>query len=157
MLKSTFRKAVSSWAFVIVPALALMLIPPKMLHAQLAGQGQITGRVTDTTGAVIPHATVTITNSATGGKMIRSSSASGIYLASPLNPGTYQVTASAKGFATAVQKNITVNGTESVGLDIKMHIGTQSQTITVSAAPPMLKTTDASLGAIWWAGSCDGR
>lgn len=147
MLKNRAKKAMFSWALVIVPALALMLAPPAVLHAQLAGQGQITGRVTDTTGAVIPHATVTVTNVASGVKMVRSTSASGIYLASPLNPGTYKVTVEARGFATAVQDNITVNGTHSVGLDIKLQVGTQAQTVTVSAAPPMLDKTDATLGA----------
>lgn len=147
MFRKSLWKTMLPWALTLVPALALMLAPSTVLHAQLAGQGQITGRVTDSTGAVIPNATVTVTNVATGIKMVRSTSASGIYLASPLNPGNYQITVSARGFATAVQNNITVNGTESVGLDIKMHVGVQSQTVTVSAAPPMLQKTDASLGA----------
>lgn len=85
-------------------------------------------------------------NQATGIKMLRTTSNSGVYLASPLSPGTYIVTVSAKGFATAVQDNVTVNGTQSVGLDFKLKVGAQSQTVTVTTAPPMLKTTDATLG-----------
>lgn len=146
-----FENAVRKWAllcvFAAMPAFALLLAPPTLLHAQLAGQGQITGRVTDSTGAVIPHAAVTVTNQATGVKMVRSTSSSGVYLASPLNPGVYSVTVSARGFTTSIHDNITVNGTESVGLDVQLQVGAQAQTVTVSAAPPMIDKTDATLGA----------
>ncbi len=147
MLKNSARRGVLLCTLTVISTFALLFVTPTSLHAQLAGEGQITGRVTDTTGAVIPNATVIVINQASGVKMIRSTSASGVYLASPLIPGIYKVFVKARGFATAVQDNITVNGTESVGLDIKMQVGRQSQTITVTAAPPTLDKTDAMLGA----------
>ena len=147
MFRRAVRKTILLSAFAAICVVALTIVLSTMLHAQLAGQGQITGRVTDPTGAVIPKATVTVTNKATGVTMVRSTSTSGIYLASPLAPGIYKVAVQNKGFTTAVQDNITVNGTESVGLDVKLQVGMQTQTITVGAAPPMLEKTDATLGA----------
>lgn len=147
MLEFSVRKWALLCALAAMPAFALLLAPPAQLHAQLAGQGQITGRVTDSTGAVIPHAMVTVMNRASGVKMVRSTSSSGVYLASPLIPGVYTVSVSARGFAAAVHDNITVNGTQSVEIDVKLQVGTQAQTVTVSAAPPMIDKTDATLGA----------
>lgn len=146
-IKNLLQKSALGTALALVPAVALLLFPSTHLHAQLAGQGQITGRVTDSSGAIIPHATVTVINKATGVKMVRSTSSSGMYLASPLPPGIYSVSATSRGFATAVHDNITVNATESVGLDLKLQVGAQTQTVTVSAAPPMIDKTDATLGA----------
>ena len=103
--------------------------------------------MTDQTGAIIPNATVTVVENATGVKTVRTTSGSGVYLVSPLVPGHYTVTVVANGFATAVQDNINVNATESVGLDMKLSIGAQTEKITVTDAPPALETTDATLGA----------
>lgn len=147
MHRKTIFRRVLLLGMAVMPATVLLVTHPPQLKAQLAGQGQITGRVTDSTGAVVPLATVTITNVGSGVKMVRSTSNSGIYLASPLIPGVYRISVEAPGFKTAVQDNITVNGTESVGLDIKLQVGTEAQTVTVSAAPPMIDKTDATLGA----------
>src|SRR5664280_1863560 len=57
--------------------------------AQLAGQGSLQGTVTDSTGAVIPSATVTVTNTATHVSAVQKSSSAGFYNISPLAPGTY--------------------------------------------------------------------
>src|SRR5580704_3590009 len=70
-------------------AVALLLTLPVVLHAQTAGEGTISGTVTDTTGAVVPGATVTATNLATSVSFERTSSSSGLFSIAPLPPGTY--------------------------------------------------------------------
>src|ERR1700689_2874830 len=59
--------------------------------AQTAGEGSIEGTVTDSSGAVVPHANVTITNVATGVTTVRDSTSAGFFSISPVLPGTYTV------------------------------------------------------------------
>lgn len=115
------------------------------LFAQVGGDGSIQGRVEDPTGAVIPNATVTATNDGTGVANLRKATASGNYVISPLPPGHYTVQVTAKGFATLVQQNITVTATQTTALDLHLKVGAASQTVMVSAAPPMLDRTDGTI------------
>jgi Carboxypeptidase regulatory-like domain len=114
--------------------------------AQTAGQGSLQGTVVDASGAVIPDATVTITNRATGMKMTQSSTSAGFFNLSPVLPGTYSVQVEAKGFKTLVQENVVVNALQVRTFDPVLAVGTESQTVTVTAAPPVLNTADATLG-----------
>src|SRR5271157_1632273 len=68
--------------------------------------GTISGTITDATGAVVPGATVTVTNVRTNVKVKFVTNASGNYSVSSLNPGIYRVEVSAKGFKNAVQDGI---------------------------------------------------
>ena len=124
-----------------------LLWPAMPAAAQTAGEGSIQGTVTDATGAVIPHATVTATNVATGVSTTQPTTSEGVYAIGPLIPGTYTVTISAPQFKAFVQENIAVNAMQMVGLNAKLQLGKATQTITVTAAPPELDTTNAVLGA----------
>lgn len=136
----------SAWKWLVLLAVALLI--PSGAKAQLAGTGAIAGTVTDSTGAIIPNATVTAMNVATGVKTVRTTTGAGDYTITPLGPGSYMVTVSAKGFETFVQQNVTVNALATTAVNIKLSIGAAEQTITVSTAPPVLETTDATLGAV---------
>jgi hypothetical protein len=127
---------------------ALALVIPINAKAQLAGTGAITGTVTDTTGAIIPNATVTATSVATNVKTVRTTTGAGDYTITPLAPGAYTLTVSARGFQTFLQKNVTVNALATVTVNAKLAVGAAEQTVTVSTAPPVLETTDATLGAV---------
>jgi hypothetical protein len=116
-------------------------------HAQTAGEGAIQGIVTDSSGAVIPHATVTATNTATSVAATRQTTGEGIYLISPLLPGTYTVTVAVAGFQDFRQENLIVTAMNTYTLNVKLSVGSSSQQITVSAAPPAIDTTTATLGA----------
>ena len=125
-----------------------LLLVPLSTKAQMAGYGAIAGTITDSTGAVIPNAKVTATQVAQNTSTVRSSTSVGAYNVTPLTPGLYTVSVSAKGFEGFVQENVTVNALETVTLNIKLNIGTTEQTITVTEAPPVLETSDATLGAV---------
>ena len=114
--------------------------------AQTGGEGGIQGTVTDPTGAAVPNATVTATNVATGVSTQRQTTGAGLYTISPILPGTYSVTATAQGFNTVSQKNLTVNALTMTPLDLTLTVGTASTEVTVTAAPPQLETTNATLG-----------
>ncbi|HEV2486471.1 MAG TPA: carboxypeptidase-like regulatory domain-containing protein [Terracidiphilus sp.] len=114
--------------------------------AQLAGQGSLQGTVTDSTGAVIPNATVTLTNTATNVRSVQQSSSAGFYNISPLVPGTYSVQVVAQGFKMLMQDNVVVNALQSRVFDPVLSVGSETQTINVTAAPPVLDTADAALG-----------
>jgi Carboxypeptidase regulatory-like domain len=111
-------------------------------------QGAITGVVQDNTGAVIPNATVTLTDTATGLVLQQRTNSSGIYVFSPIKIGNYTVTASAGGFQTTSQENVHLDLQERLNVVLKLRPGSVSQTVTVSGAPPLLETQQASVGQV---------
>jgi hypothetical protein len=114
-------------------------------RAQLSGKGEIKGTVKDPTGAVIPNATVTATAVATGTSTTRPSNGSGDFDISPLDAGVYSVTVVANGFEKLTQDNVQVNTLEITDYNPVLTVGSSTETVTVSAAPPAL--SDAVLGA----------
>ncbi len=90
--------------FLAVVSLVLLSLPAT---AQVAG-ATLTGTVTDTTGAVIPNARVSILNEATGENRSVVVDSAGVYSAPNLLPGVYDVTFTAQGFATAIQRRVTL-------------------------------------------------
>lgn len=114
--------------------------------AQTAGEGSIQGTVTDSTGAVVPDAILTIINNATGIKTVRDSSSAGFFNIAPLPPGTYSVRVDAKGFNTLLQDNVVVDALQTRTVSLVLSPGTETQTVTVTSAPPVLDTADATLG-----------
>jgi len=116
--------------------------------AQTGGQGAIQGIVTDASGAVVSDVKVTATNQDSGVATVRPTSSAGLFEINPIIPGTYTVTATAKGFQTFKQQNLIVDALKVTGLNISLAIGGQDQTITVTEAPPALNTTSATLGGV---------
>jgi hypothetical protein len=114
--------------------------------AQTGGEGAIQGTVTDGSGAVIAGANIAATNSATNVTTTRASSSAGFFSVAPLPPGTYSLKVSAPGFKELVQDNIVVNALQVRALNPVMEIGSASQSVTVTAAPPVLETADATIG-----------
>jgi len=114
--------------------------------AQTAGEGAIEGTVKDSTGAVIPNATVIATNTGTNIATTRISSSAGFYTITPLPPGTYSVEVSAKGFRTLNQENLVLDALQTLSFNPILIVGAATETMTVTAAPPVLQTEDATLG-----------
>jgi hypothetical protein len=126
--------------------LLLALFAPSMLKGQTGGEAGIQGTITDSEGAAIPNATVTVTNTATGIALTRQTTGEGLYTVSPILPGSYTVKVQAAGFSDYVQKNLTANALVMTPLNISMKIGAADTTVEVTEAPPQLITTNASLG-----------
>jgi hypothetical protein len=118
------------------------------LSAQTGGQGALQGTIVDQTGAVIPKATVSATNQASGVTTTATSTGAGLYSVTPLIPGVYTVTVKANGFQILNQKNIEVNGLTITGYNATLSVGSSEQTVTVSEAPPQLQTTNAAIEAV---------
>lgn len=127
--------------------LGLLLTPP-LAMAQTGGQGALEGTVTDSSGAVIPKATVTAIDQASNVTTKRATSGAGLYSITPLIPGIYTVEVTAPSFQTLRQTNIEVNGLTVTGLNLKLSAGSTSQTVQVTMAPPQLQTASASVETI---------
>jgi Carboxypeptidase regulatory-like domain len=134
-----------SGLLVLLTAFVLLWTSPA--NAQLAGKGEIKGTVTDTSGAVVPGAIVTATSTTQGTKFSRTTSTSGDFDLPALNADIYRVTVTAKGFQTLNQEDVHVNALEVADLKLSLTVGSETQSIEVSAAPPALETSNATLGA----------
>lgn len=110
--------------------------------------GLITGLVTDSTGAVVPGAQVSVTNEGTGLLRTGSSGGDGIYLVPQLSPGVYSVSITKQGFATQQRRGIQLQVNQSVTLDFKLGAGATTQTITVTGVATGLNTTSATLSTV---------
>jgi hypothetical protein len=119
----------------------------RMALAQV-DQGAINGVVKDSTGAVVPHAVVTLTNTDTNFVLHDKSDGKGEYSFSPIKIGNYTVSATAPGFETTTQENVRVNIQDRLGIDITLKPGGVKETVTVSGAPPMLQSETASVGQV---------
>ncbi|HKS95741.1 MAG TPA: carboxypeptidase-like regulatory domain-containing protein, partial [Terriglobia bacterium] len=109
------------------------------------GGGSITGVVTDATGAVVPDATVTVTNQATSVKYTTKSTSSGNYVLSAMPPATYTVQVEAKGFRTSVNTDLILNTDQTLRIDAKLEVGQETQTITVESAAPLINTSEGRM------------
>lgn len=137
----------STWRFAIasqICVLTLLILAAGNLRAQVAGTGNIQGTVYDTTGAVIPNATVTLTNDSTGVNQVTHTDSSGVYAFPNVQIATYTLRASAPGFQTYVQTNIVLEVGSNIAVNPKLNAGASSQTVEVHADALALQTEDTS-------------
>ncbi len=121
---------------------ALMMAPSLM--AQSLVSGDLTGTVTDPSGAVVSGAAVTLKNDATGQTRNTTTNGSGAYRFSLLQPGNYTVTASATGFSKAQSTTSIAVGQATIA-DMKMAVGNNTQTVEVTTAAPLVQADNADL------------
>ncbi len=108
------------------------------LTAQSGTSSAISGTVTDTTGAVVANASVTATEVDTEASRTGQTDASGHYLFSQVNPGTYRVTVRLAGFAEATSQPTTVGVGRNVALNFTLQVRSTSQTVEVTAQQGLL-------------------
>ena len=113
-------------------------------NCQLAGAGSIQGSVADATGAVIPNATVTVTNTATQVKHNAVTGGSGLYSFPNLDVGTYTLEVAAPGFEHYSQSNVVLEVGSSIAINVPMTVGRTDQKIEVQASGLALQTEDAT-------------
>lgn len=126
-------------------ALATILLSTS-LYAQTA-LGTITGTITDPQGAGVPNVAVTATAIATNLKYSGTSSSDGTYSISQLPVGAFELTASASGFKTYNQTNITIEVSQRLRVDIRLEVGALTESVNITAEIPRVQTEDSSLGA----------
>src|ERR1035438_3427784 len=111
-------------------------------------EGAISGTVQDTSGAVVPNASVTLLNTDQGITLETKSGGNGEYSFSPVRIGHYTVTVTAKGFSKTAQQNLTVNIAQHLMVNVQLKPGAATETIQVTTAPPLLQTEEASVGQV---------
>jgi hypothetical protein len=129
----------------VLLTLCLAFSPAKLLYAQ-ANAG-LTGTVTDSTGAIIAGASVTITDKGTGQESHSTTSSAGTYAVTGLTPGVYSVTVEATGFKKEVQNSVNVEVSTNSTINITLAAGATSETVEVTADPIALNTTQPQLGS----------
>jgi hypothetical protein len=122
----------------------LLAVAPLRTWAQ-AIFGSVNGLVTDASGAAIPNATITMTDTDKGTTRVVVNSESGEYLVHDLIPDHYKLKVEAAGFATAESDAITVSADSSAQVNFQLKPGTASQTVEVTAEAPQLKTDRADV------------
>jgi len=142
---------VCNWRFVVIIALASFAFGfffPSNSNAQSTiSTGSISGSVTDPSGAAVPGASVVITNKDTGQSHKVQVTGSGNYTSGPLNPGTYVVTVSARGFKTSVGTIVVQVGVVSTG-NAKLQVGQATTTVEVSGTQVAVNTTQATVQGV---------
>lgn len=116
-----------------------------LTSAQVRTAGTVSGTVVDPSGAVVPGASLTISEASTGFSQTVTSNSSGEYVFPALQPGTYSLAASATGFASTVYSDVVVSAARTSNIIVQMKVGAASQTVEVSAQGQVLETTSNTL------------
>jgi Carboxypeptidase regulatory-like domain len=123
-----------TWLLLSVPAFAQTL-------------GTITGEVKDSTGAVVPGATVTVVNKATNATRTTQSNDVGLYDFPALPPGLYTVSSELQGFKTATT-DLELQVQQTVRVNFTLELGTVTETATVTGVSPLVETSNATIGTV---------
>jgi hypothetical protein len=129
--------------------LVLLLLAMTVLNVSVFGQGftsSVLGTVTDTSGAIISQAAVTVTNRSTGTTTKTVTDSGGHYTVPELPPGDYSVTVESPGFKTATRTPVSLQVDERQPIDFKLEIGAVSQSVTVMESAVQLQTATATVG-----------
>lgn len=116
--------------------------------AQTAGVGNISGTVTDSTGAIVPNATVTVINTDTGVRRDITTDSKGDYLAQFLQPGRYEVIATGAGFGKVDRKDLVVNVGQTLTVDAALAAAGTSTEVQVTSEMPILDTEKTEVSQV---------
>jgi Carboxypeptidase regulatory-like domain len=117
--------------------------------AALCQQAQISGLIQDPNGLNVAGAAISVRSEETGGRRATQSNQAGFYSVASLKPGSYRIAIRAMGFQTIVQEGVNLEVGDNARLDFVMRIGDMHTVVTVSGAPPLLNTVDASVGTVF--------
>src|SRR5262245_1012178 len=138
------RKLIGLCFGVIVFAMCFFGVAQPLLSQQ--GTSEISGRVTDETGAVLPGVAIVVTNEATGQFRETITGEEGTYLASQLVPGRYKVVAKLTGFRTMERNDLLLQVGTTLTINLALGVGVVEETITVTGQAPLIDTTSARVG-----------
>src|SRR6185295_1533688 len=108
----------------------------------------VVGTVRDSSGGVVPGATVTLTNTATAASVTRTTNADGSYEFVTVRPGLYVVTAERPGFALALTDNVEVQVAARLRVDLQMAVGQVTEKVVVTATAPLIETETSQRGQV---------
>jgi hypothetical protein len=109
---------------------------------------QITGTITDASGAVVPAATIAVTNETTGIRLQAVSNNVGSYTVPLLPPGSYRVDIQAPGFRPLSRSGIQLQVSQAVNLDFHLEVGAASETVNVADTAPLLDASTNAIGGV---------
>jgi Carboxypeptidase regulatory-like domain/TonB dependent receptor-like, beta-barrel len=133
------RRVISLFAL-----LSLVLVSTQPVYTQV-DTGTILGTVKDQSGAVVPQATVTLTNEETNVALTKKSGPDGSFVFAPIPIGTYSISAGTAGFRKATHLGVVVNIQQQTVVDLTLVPGAVTQAVEVRAAPPLLQSQNASV------------
>jgi hypothetical protein len=110
--------------------------------------GSIVGTVTDPSGALVPNATITVTDMGTNSETRTTTDQTGTYVVTPLPIGLYSVSVEAKGFKKFVTTGIQLNVQDRLRVDATLQLGQAAETVQVESAAPLLETGTSTLGQV---------
>jgi hypothetical protein len=123
-----------------------LLVPAASSSAQTFGQ--ITGQVTDASGAVLAGASVTVTNTQTNAVRDAVTNSSGSYVFPNLLPGVYSVKVDLQGFQSKVANNVELQVQQTARIDFSLELGSLEVAVEVTGSAPMINVTDATVGTV---------
>ena len=132
----------------ILVSLAVLIALLLAIPAQAQVAAELSGTVTDSTGASIPNVKVVATNAESGFVRETVSNATGSYVMTLLPPGNYNVSAEGAGFRRLVRSGITLQVSQRATLNLMLEVGQLTQTMEVTAAAPLLDSQSSSLGTV---------
>ena len=131
------RGFITGLVFVAAVSLSAVTSPAQVLY------GSIVGNVTDPNGAVVPEAPVTAVNQGTGVTSTAVTNNTGSYSFVALQPGTYAIKVSMRGFKTLERRNLVVEANSITRTDVKLDVGDIEQSVTITSEAPALQTDRA--------------
>jgi hypothetical protein len=124
-----------------------MVLPLRPAFAQTVVSSDILGQMTDRSGAVVPDATVTVTNQNTGFTRSVKSDSSGAYLVHNLVSGIYTVSVEKAGFKKYVRTDLNLTASTKLRIDVALEVGQTTQTVTVNGETPLIDTETSAISA----------
>jgi hypothetical protein len=113
-----------------------------------SSNGQITGLVTDSSGAAVEGANISATNNATGVAYDSRTNGAGVYVLSQLVPGPYKVTLTKDGFATVDRPELIVRTGDHLSVDFSLKVATTKEVVTVTESAPLLQSDQSSASTV---------
>src|SRR5262249_23799933 len=136
-----------TWVLVALALVSAALVASLPATAQTTA-GQITGRITDSSGALVINAAVTAINAATGVSRETTYNQLGNYTVAVLEGGVYRVTWKKEGFRLQERSGVTLHVNAVIRLDFLMTLGAVNESVSVTADVPLLQASESSLKAV---------
>jgi hypothetical protein len=147
---AAFRKVVPRKSYILKIGIVLLFIISllNVVSAQTATTGQISGNITDASGAAVPDATITVTRAETGEARTVTTSEDGNYTVPNLAIGTYRITVSKTGFKETAVGSVVVNVANITRQDVALEIGQVTETVQITADAIQVETQTGTVGEV---------